>query len=164
MAGSYSNRNREEDEEEVKDPDERQEQQRRQQQKQKQEQQHDRRHAAKGPPLDLQALALYGLQYLFRNAWVWGRRLVGFFGWWEVGVILVSFLVPWFFRFLLVLATRHLSHIVTDKLPSVLPGATAVAGDGNPSMFKDWLVEGAIGLLPAQAQGLVRRVLEVFKT
>jgi len=30
-------------------------------------------------------------------------------------------------------------------------------------MLKDWLVEGAIGMLPVQAQGMVRKVLEALK-
>lgn len=158
MASGYSSCNRkpvrrEEEGEEVKDPEQRQQQ--RQQQKQQPP-------PAKGPPHDLSALGIYILQYVLRHAWSWGRRLVAYFGWWEVGVVLFSVLiVPWFFKFLLGLVSRKLAHIVTDAFPSALP--RAVAGDGNPSMLKDWLVEGAIGMLPVQAQGMVRKVLEALK-
>lgn len=153
MASGYSNRNRkpvrrEEEEEEVKDPEQREQQ--RQQEKQQ-------RPPAKAPPLDLSALGIYVL----RDAWSWGRRLVAFFGWWEVEVVLFSFLfLPRFFKFLLGLVSRKLAHIVTGALPSALP--RVVAGDGNPSMLKDWLVEGAIGMLPVQAQGAARKVLEAL--
>lgn len=158
MASGYSNRNRkptrrEEDEEEVKDPE--QHEQQRQHQKQQ-------RPPGKAPPLDLSALSISILQYVLGHAWSWGGRLVAIFGWWEVGVVLFSFLViPWLFKFVIGLVTSKLTHIVTDALPSALP--RAVAGDGNPSMFKDWLVEGAIGMLPVQAQGVVRKLLEGLK-
>jgi len=132
MASGYSNRNRkparrEKEEEEVKDPEQRQ------QQHQQQKQQPP---PAKGPPLDLSTLGIYILQYVLRHAWSWGRRLVAFFGWWEVRVVLISVLIfPWFFKFLLGLVSRKLAHIVTDALPSALP--RAVAGYGNPSILKD---------------------------
>jgi len=158
MAYGYSNRNhkptrRAEEDEEVKDPEQREQQHKQQKQQ---------RPPAKAPPLDLSALGISILQYVLGHAWSWGGHLVAISGWWEVGVVLFSFLVlPWFFKYLLGLVTSKLTHILTDALPSALP--RAVAGDGNPAMLKDWLVEGAIGMLPVQAQGVVRKVLEALK-